>query len=98
MVDLPHPHPGLGIVLINARAIKKKTLFIHALLLDGKFDMACLTETWMGEEDDVNLALICQPVFRVWHLRQRVGQGGCVAVVYRDNSVLTGNLFRSDQV
>lgn len=64
-----------------------ETLLIHELILDGEFALVCNTQTWMGEGDDINLALICPPGFRV-HLPRAGGQAGEVAVVYCNNIVL----------
>lgn len=59
---------SLRIVLINIRFIENKTLLIHDVILNGDYDLAGITETWMEEVNEVNLALTCPPGFGIRHL------------------------------
>lgn len=51
----------LKLLLINARSIKNMIILIHDLILDEDVDLACISETWVGAEDDVALCFMSSP-------------------------------------
>ena len=60
-----------------------KTALIHDIILDEGADLACITETWVGEESGVPLSQLCLPGYLVQHQCRSEGWGGGVAIVYR---------------
>ena len=44
-----HPQ-NLSLLLRNARSVKNKTNVSYDLLLDEEADLACFTETWLGDD------------------------------------------------
>ena len=38
------------VLLMVARSVQNKTALIHDVILDEGADLACITETWVGEE------------------------------------------------
>lgn len=68
---------------------KSKTHLIHDLILDEGIDLACINETWVDNGVDVIRSLLCPPGFGLQHFPRVEGQGGGVAVIYRNNITLT---------
>ena len=68
-------------MLMNARLVQNKTALIHDVILDEGADLACITETWVGEEGGVPLSQLCPPGYSVQHQCRSEGQGGRVASV-----------------
>lgn len=58
---------AVGCCLVNARSVCNKATLIHDLILEEKADLACITETWMGQEGGVPFTDICPASFQVWH-------------------------------
>ncbi|KAF7246590.1 Craniofacial development protein 2 [Varanus komodoensis] len=52
---------GLTVLLLNARSVHNKTSLIHDLIVDEGADLACITETWIGEGGDVALSQLRPP-------------------------------------
>ena len=55
------------VLLMNARSVQNKTALIHDVILDEGADLACITETWVGEEGGVPLSQLCLPGYSVQH-------------------------------
>ncbi|KAF7235047.1 Vomeronasal type-2 receptor 26 [Varanus komodoensis] len=84
-------HPsGLTVLLLNARSVNNKSSLIHDMIVDEGADLACITETWVGEGGDVALSQLCPPGYLVQHCSRPEGRGGGVALVYRASISLTG--------
>ena len=81
---------GLRMLLLNARSVHNKTSLIHDLIVDEAADLACITETWVGEQGGVSLSQLCPPGYLVQHQGRPEGRGGGVAVVYRNSISLCG--------
>lgn len=47
------------LVLINARSVNNSTYLINDFIVDEGSNVACINETWLGKEDNVNLSLLC---------------------------------------
>uniref|UniRef100_A0A670IGT7 Reverse transcriptase domain-containing protein n=1 Tax=Podarcis muralis TaxID=64176 RepID=A0A670IGT7_PODMU len=83
-----NPH-DLKVLLCNARSMMNKTTAIHDLIVDGGFDLACVTETWLDEADGPVLAAACPPGFSYAQQPRSCGRGGGVAVIFRKSLVCT---------
>lgn len=66
--DLPS---SSNLMPINTRSTTNKTTIIHDVIMDEEIDLACITETWVSREDDINPSLVCPPPpgFRSWQCR-----------------------------
>lgn len=40
---------GPKLLLVNARSVKNKTMFIHDLILNERANLACITKRWVEE-------------------------------------------------
>lgn len=79
---------SLRIMLANARSIIKPS---SSRILSWMGHLTWhVSVTGLDDRGDVNLAQLCPPGFAVWHLPWAEGRGGGVAVVYHNNSLLTG--------
>lgn len=65
------PPSSLKLELINARSVNNETQLIHNLILDEGADLACITEIWLGGEDNVNLSLFS---LLVWGYSTRLAE------------------------
>lgn len=74
--------PPLSWCLSNARSVNNKTHLVHDLIEDDCADLAYITETWLGGENDVNLSLVCSPGLGIQQQRREEDQAGGVNVVY----------------
>ena len=74
---------------MHARSVQNKTALIHDVILDEGTDLACITETWVGEESGVPFSQLCPPGYSVQHQCHSEDQGGGVATVYRSSTSLT---------
>uniref|UniRef100_A0A670J261 Reverse transcriptase domain-containing protein n=1 Tax=Podarcis muralis TaxID=64176 RepID=A0A670J261_PODMU len=79
-----NPH-DLKVLLCNARSMMNKTTAIHNLIVDGGFDLACVTENWLDEADGPVLAAACPPGFS--YAQQPRSCGREVAVIFRKSLV-----------
>lgn len=72
----------LTMVLINGRSVNKKSRFIHDLIVDKDIDLPGITETWLGNGDNVGLSVLCPPGFRIWHCpRAGAGRRSCCGLL-----------------
>ncbi|XP_061476577.1 uncharacterized protein LOC133381454 [Rhineura floridana] len=95
----PHTHRFVGcpisqlsdlrMLLLNARSVHNQISLIHDLIVDEAADLACITQTWVGEQGGVSLSQLCPPGYLVQHQGRSEGQGGGVAVVYRSSISLS---------
>ena len=86
-----HPQ-NLSLLLCNARSAKNKTHIIYDLLLDEEADLACFTETWLGDDSGPTWAQALPAGYCISEQVRKSGRGTrtCrVAVVYKDNLNLT---------
>ncbi|XP_048113303.1 uncharacterized protein LOC125303548 [Alosa alosa] len=86
---LPPPasssHQNFNIGNLNARSITNKTALINDLIIDKKFDLFCLSETWQQPGDCINLNLLTPSGYCYLSKPRSVGRGGGLAVVYRSD-------------
>jgi len=76
-------HVQLG--LINARSINNKALYIKDFMVDNKFDILAITETWLNgkDTDQRKIHEICPSGFSLKHISRKNRKGGGVAIIYR---------------
>ena len=77
--------PGYIVLLVNARSAKNKTTLIRDLILNEGADLACIAETWVGEEGGVPVSQLCSLGYLVQHQGSPEGQRGGMAIVYKDS-------------
>ena len=60
---------------MNARSVQNKTALIHDVILDEGADLACITETWVGEEGGVPLSQLSPHGRSTTSVARRVREG-----------------------
>lgn len=61
---------------------------MHDLIADHHHDLFCLTETWLQEEDYVNLNESTPPSHRNYYIPCDTGQGGGVTAIPHSNVLI----------
>ena len=64
---------GLQLLLLNARSAQNKISLIHDLIMAEEADLACVNETWVGEQGGVGLTQLCPPGYLVQHQGRLAG-------------------------
>lgn len=67
---------------MNAKLVCNNAILIYDLIVEEKAELACIIESWMGEEGWVLLSEICLGGFHVWPKSQ--GRGSRVVVIVWD--------------
>ena len=64
-----------------------KAVLLNELIIDKCLDILCLTETWLsgGASDEVVLAELLPPGYRIIQAHRKSGRGGGVAIIYRES-------------
>lgn len=57
--------------------------------MNEQTNVACIMETWINRMEGVTPAALCPPGFSILQQPQCDGQGGVIAMVYRDKILLT---------
>uniref|UniRef100_A0A2D4IEU1 Endonuclease/exonuclease/phosphatase domain-containing protein n=1 Tax=Micrurus lemniscatus lemniscatus TaxID=129467 RepID=A0A2D4IEU1_MICLE len=68
-------------MLFNARSVVNKAPLVRDLILDEGDELACITETWLGQEGGVPLSEMCPDGFQILHQPRLQGRGGGVAII-----------------
>lgn len=69
-------YPSLTLVQSYARSINDKTTILQSNVLEQAVDLACMTETWVQEDEILALNYLIPPSFLVLYQFQTNGQGG----------------------
>lgn len=77
----------LKLMLLNARSINNMTALIHDLILDEEIDLACIAETSVSTEDDVNLSLMSP---RFW--KSESASGGVAGSLWSTGTAVSSPL------
>ena len=64
-----------------------KAVLLNELIIDKCLDILCLTETWLsgGASDEVVLAELLPPGYRIIQAQRKSGRGGGVGIIYRES-------------
>lgn len=69
--------------LVSTRSIRNKTLILQDLIINERYDILTLTETWLSGNGDADLQQACPPGYSSYHLPRKTGRGGGVAIIHR---------------
>ena len=73
------------LALINARSIRNKATIINEHIVEHKWDVLAITETWLSKNgDDATIAEVTPPGYTFRHVARSSGCGGGVAIVHRN--------------
>ena len=74
------------LALINARSIRNKATIINEHIVEHKWDVLAITETWLSrnDDDDAIIAKVTPPGYTFQHVARASGRGGGVATVHRN--------------
>ena len=77
----------LTIGLLNCQSVRNKCDIIVDYLLDNKFDIMFLTETWLSNNnnDDIITSSICPTGYNFKHSPRTTGRGGGVGILYKSS-------------
>jgi hypothetical protein len=75
----------LNCCLWNCQSAKNKTTAIHDYAVDNHIDIMGLTETWLGDQDQVTIGEICPPGYKFQHVPRPGGKYGGVGILYKSN-------------
>ena len=75
----------LKVSLINARSICNKAAVIKDYIIEENLDILTITETWLGNTNNLAVGEIAPPGFSVIHKPRLTGKGGGVGIVHRDS-------------
>ena len=75
--------------LLNAHSISNKACHIHDLIVDSKFDILFLTETWQTSDVSQAFKAATPTSHHYYHVKKPVtgsgsGGGGCGIIISRD--------------
>ena len=71
------------LALINARSIRNKDTIINEHIVEHKWDVFAITETWISKNgDDATIAEVTPPGYTFQHVARASGRGGGVAIVH----------------
>lgn len=76
---------NFNIAHLNARSITNKTSLINDLILDKKWNLFCISETWQQPGECIHLNMLTPPGYCYISKPRLVGRGGGLAVVYRSD-------------
>uniref|UniRef100_A0AAQ6IK29 Endonuclease/exonuclease/phosphatase domain-containing protein n=1 Tax=Anabas testudineus TaxID=64144 RepID=A0AAQ6IK29_ANATE len=68
----------------NKKSLTSKALTVNETITDQEFDILCLTETWIKQDEYVALNEATPPGYSYIHQPRLTGRGGGVAVIYND--------------
>ena len=78
------PVSKLSFGYVNSRSIKNKTYVICDLVLEKKFDVFLISETWLSETgDEVIIRQLTPPGYSFLHCPRQGGGSGGVGLLYR---------------
>ena len=77
-----HDHVHTNLALINTRSVRNKADTIYDYITECDFDVNCLTETWLTENDDAVVDDITPDGYNFRHLPRSDRRGGGVGVMY----------------
>ena len=81
-----HSHK-INLALFNIRSLLNKPSTVNDLICDEKLDILFLTETWLGTDGNVALALACPPKYSFLHSvrgGKKGKKGGGLACIFSD--------------
>ena len=74
-----------NVALINARSVRNKTLTINEDVIEHKWDVLAITETWLKKTgDEAIIAELTPPGYTFQHVTRDSGRGGGVAIAHRN--------------
>ena len=75
----------LNFALLNARSVRNKTVEITEYIDAHKLDILCITETWLGLNDQIACGEITPEGYRLEHKPRTSRRGGGVGVIFRQS-------------
>ncbi|KAI0207661.1 hypothetical protein LSAT2_007642 [Lamellibrachia satsuma] len=73
------------LALINARSIRNKATIRNEHIVEHKWDVFVITETWLSKNgDEATIAEVTPPGYTFQHVARASGRGGGVAIVHRN--------------
>lgn len=69
---------------LNIRSLNNKSALLSDVILDRHLDIICVSETWLHSNDYLALNLSTPSGFSYFNKPRLTGQGGGLAVIYRD--------------
>ena len=83
------PKKYVNFCLWNAQSIKNKTACFSDYLCEKKIDLAALTETWFNNFASAVKAECLPDGYKLFDIARKDQRGGGIALVYRNNFVIT---------
>ncbi len=74
----------LKLGLLNIRSLTPKAVFVNKMITDNRFDVICLTETWLKLNYYFGLNESTPPSYCYKHEPHQTGRGGGVTTIYSD--------------
>ena len=72
--------------LLNAQSARNKTtLLINDYITSSGIDIACITETWLSNDDAADINILQDNGYQLSHIPRAKGRGGGVGVLYKSS-------------